>query len=789
MTDLDHLLQKLTVEEKVSLLTGQDFWSLPAIPRIGLRSLVMSDGPVGVRGTGYTPEDPSVALPSPTALAATWDTALAERAGRLLGQESRRKGVHLLLGPTVNLHRTPLGGRHFECYSEDPLLTGEIAAGFVTGVQAHGVGTTVKHLVGNDFETERMTVDVQIPERALREVYLAPFERVVAAGGWGVMSAYNGVNGETMSANGRLQDEILKREWGFDGIVVSDWRAARDTVAAAVGGLDIAMPAMDNPWGPKLVEAVRSGAVAEELIDEKVRRVLRLAARVGILDGAEPTNTLNDEKGEDVAHEVAVRSFVLARNSVLPLDAGALTRVAVIGALATDARVLGGGSAQVTPQHVISPLDGIRHALLGVDVPYAVGADPRPFLPPAQGPDWAPFTFTLESHEFGVETGTVRWIGDLPGGLDVAHVTSLELHTELTPATGGDHVLAISGFGAFELTVGGEKLYQGSLHPPGTGRADLLLHPREQRFTVALPAGVPVPVVLRQTFDPGMAHSVSTTLGHRPPGPDEDGLIAEAVELAARSDVAVIVVGTTEQVESEGFDRSSLALPGRQDELVSRVAAANPRTIVVVNAGSPVLLPWAEEAAAVLLTWFPGQEAGRALADVLTGVAEPGGRLPTTWPRREEDCPVLDVHPSGGTLAYDEEIFIGYRGWLRSGASPLFAFGHGLGYTTFSYGELAVTPAEAVVTLTNTGERTGREVVQIYLSSTDPSPAERPSRWLAGFTTVTAAPGETVTVRIPLPERSFQVWHDGWQTVPGTYTVTAAHALDDPRLTTPLAFP
>jgi beta-glucosidase len=310
MTDFDHLLDQLTLDEKASLVTGQDFWSLPAIPRIGLRSLVMSDGPVGVRGTGWAPEDPSIALPSPTALAATWDPALARKAGHLLGQESRRKGVHLLLGPTVNLQRTPLGGRHFECYSEDPLLSGEIAVGFVAGVQEHGVGTTVKHLVGNDFETDRMTVDVRISERTLRELYLAPFERVVRAGGWGVMSAYNGVNGEPMASNGRLQSEVLKDEWGFDGIVVSDWRAARETVPAALGGLDIAMPAMENPWGAKLVAAVRAGEVPEELIDDKVRRVLLLAARVGVLDGVPPAVTSFPAQldGDAVAHQVAARS-------------------------------------------------------------------------------------------------------------------------------------------------------------------------------------------------------------------------------------------------------------------------------------------------------------------------------------------------------------------------------------------------------------------------------------------------------------------------------------------------
>jgi beta-glucosidase len=794
---IEPLLAKLDLDEKVSLLAGQDFWSLPAIPRIGLRSLVMSDGPIGVRGTGWAPEDPSIALPSPTALAAAWDPALAVRAGRLLGQEARRKGVHVVLGPTVNQQRTPLGGRHFECYSEDPLLSGAIGAGFVTGVQEHGVGTTVKHLVGNDFETDRMTVDVHIPERALREIYLAPFERVVAAGGWGVMSAYNGVNGSPMASNGRIQSDILKDEWGFDGVVVSDWRAARDTVATALGGLDIAMPALENPWGAALVAAVRAGEVPEEVVDDKVRRVLRLAMRVGVLDGGPERAEPGVVDGAAVAHEIAVRSFVLVRNHgyTLPLEAAALTRVAMIGALAHDARILGGGSAQVTPPHAISPLDGLSHALPGVDVAYATGTDPRPFLPPARGPQWTDMTVTLSgsvTHEFGVDAATVRWIGDLPGGLTTDAVTGLRLRATFTPEEDGEHTFAVSGFGTFDLTVGATHLAIGSLHPADAGRAELLLSQREHRATVPLAAGVPIEVVLDQTIKPGLAHTVSTTLGHRPPGPDADGMIAEAVALATESDVAVVVVGTTEQVESEGFDRRSLALPGRQDELVVRVAAANPRTIVVVNAGSPVLLPWADDVAAVLLTWFPGQEGGAALADVLLGVAEPGGRLPTTWPRREQDCPVLTVTPRDGVVSYDEGVFVGYRGWE---ATPRYAFGHGLGYTTWEYETLAVSATEAMVTLTNTGARAGREVVQVYVGPTGEEPfgagpagvvAERPARWLAGFENVAAYPGETVTVRIPLPERTFQIWDDGWHTVPGRYAISAAHALDDPRLTAEL---
>ncbi len=783
MNDVERLVGQLSLDEKVSLLAGQDFWSLPAIDRIGLRSLVMSDGPIGVRGTGWAPDDPSVALPSPTALAAAWDPELAVLAGRVLGQEARRKGVHVVLGPTVNLHRTPLGGRHFECYSEDPLLSAAVAVGFVHGVQEHGVGTTVKHLVGNDFETDRRTVDVRIGERALREIYLVPFERVVAAGGWGVMSAYNGVNGSPMAANRRIQQEILKDEWGFDGVVVSDWRAARSTVGSALGGLDIAMPRLENPWGDALVAAVRNGDVPVDVIDEKVRRVLRLAQRVGALDGGPAIVPPPNVSGDAVAHELAVRSFVLARNEnfALPLEPAALTRVAVLGALAADARVLGGGSAQVSPPHVVSPLDGLSRALSGVDVEYAVGADPRPFLPAARGPEWSGTTVTIGDHSFGVQAAAVRWIGSLPGGLDRDEVDGLTLATTFTPETGGEHTFGVSGFGTFELEINDEIAYAGALHRRGAGREELLLSPREQRVTATLAAGRPVRVVLRQTIERGSAHSVATTLGHRPPSPDADGLIEEAVRLAAESDVAVVVVGTTEQVESEGFDRTSLALPGRQDELVSRVAAANPRTVVVVNAGSPVLMPWADEVAAILLTWFPGQEAGAALADVLLGVAEPGGRLPTTWPRREKDCPVLEIAPRDGVVAYEEGVFVGYRGWLRSGHTPLYAFGHGLGYTSWRYEEMAVNETEAMVTLTNTGARQGREVVQVYLA---PAAADhdRPKRWLAGFENVSAHPEETVTVRVPLPPRAFQIWDDGWRTVPGRYRVIAAHALDDDRL-------
>jgi beta-glucosidase len=815
----------LDLPTKVSILSGQDFWSLPAVPAIGLRSLVMSDGPIGVRGTGWSPDDPSIALPSPTALAATWDVRLARRAGHVLGQEAHRKGVHLLLAPTVNLHRTPRGGRHFESYSEDPLLTGEIGAGYVTGVQDHSVGVTVKHFVANDSETERMSVDVRVSDRALRELYLAPFERIVHAGAWGVMSAYNSVNGTTMSEHGGLQRDILKTEWGFDGVIVSDWTAARSTENTALGGLDIAMPEFGNPWGERLVEAVRSGAVAEELIDDQVRRVLLLAARTGALDGVPPAVAEADRPstvdGEAFARELAARSFVLARNSgVLPLEASRLSRVALIGVAAHDARVLGGGSAQVFPAHIVSPLDGLRAALPdGVDLTYDVGTDPQLHLRPARGERWiGGLVATFVSHDGDVlatqvlPDGSARWMGVLPKGVDQAGLATVRIRGTLLPRRDGVHTLSIRGVGMYTLTVDDEELFGEFLVPDTDDRAMIFLAPPEQRVSATLTADQPVEVSLtHQVMAPeGLPPFISFTLGHAEPSAGSDELIEEAVRAARAADVAIVVVATTQDVESEGFDRADLSLPGRQDELVARVAAANPRTVVVVNSGSPVLMPWVDDVAAVLLTWFPGQEAGAALADVLLGVAEPGGRLPTTWPRREEDCPVLAVEPTDGRLAYAEDVFIGYRAWQRTGVSPLFPFGHGMGYTTWSYDAITVAPGPglgtATVTVTNTGQRAGREVVQVYLApaadaaradsagadsaradsarADSASADDRPARWLAGFAIAEAEPGESVTVEVPLPLRAAQTWADGWQTRVGRYAVQAGRSVEDRPIAT-----
>ncbi|MFD8948428.1 beta-glucosidase [Streptomyces xanthophaeus] len=791
-------LGKLDLDTKARLLAGQDMWSLPAVPGIGLKSLVMSDGPIGVRGVRWTADDPSVALPSPTALAAAWDPALARRAGRLLAQEARRKGVHVLLAPTVNLHRSPLGGRHFECYSEDPLLTGAVGSGYVNGVQDGGVGTTVKHFVGNDAETERFTVDCVIAPRPLRELYLAPFETIVAnAHPWGIMTSYNRLNGTTMTEHRHLVNEVLRGEWGFDGYNVSDWMAARSTAGDIEGGLDVAMPGPQTVYGPALAEAVRSGEVAEATVDGAVRNVLRLAARVGLLEGApavvaEPPAHLD---GQALARELAVRGSVLVRNEngALPLDAAAGGTVALIGAAARSARVLGGGSATVFPERVVSPLDGLTAALPEGALTFAVGADPSDELSPAdQGFELRALCRDASGAVLGtgsLPSGQVQWIGDdLPEGAAYETMASIEVSGRFVPRESGEHSFGTRGLGAFALSVGGTPLWEGVQEMGDEADPfEAFFGAPAERARTTLTEGEPVEVSLTYQVPDMTAmplKAIMFSLLHLGPRRDADELIAEAVAAARAADTAVVVVATTERVESEGFDRRDLRLPGRQDDLVSAVAAVNPNTVVVVNAGSPVELPWREDVAAVLLTWFPGQEGGAALADVLLGDAEPGGRLPTTWPAEFADAPVTEVVPTEGRLEYGEGLFIGYRAYEKHGVTPAYPFGHGLGYTDWAYESLEVTPDSVRVRLTNTGTRPGRETVQVYVAPLADT-VERPASWLAGFAGVEAGPGESVETEIPLPARAFEIWDEearGWRQIAGSYEVRASHSHADTRL-------
>ncbi|MGY1982194.1 beta-glucosidase [Nocardia gipuzkoensis] len=754
-------------------------------PAIGLAEMPVSDGPSGVRGENWDERDPSVSLPSGTAVAATWDPALLTEIGALIAAEARRKDVYAVLGPTMNLHRSPLSGRHFECFSEDPLLTAEMAGAYVRAVQAHGVSACPKHYVANDSETDRFTVDVRVDDRALRELYLYPFERTVEAGAWMIMDAYNAVNGITMTEN-PLLDEPLKGTWGFDGVVVSDWTAVRTTESAA-RGTDLCMPGPPHLWGEPLAAAVRAGEIAESAIDDKVRRILRFAQRVGALDGTpQPTPVFTDGQAQALVRRVAAQAMVLVRNDgVLPL-APDMT-VALLGPSAGEPRFLGGGSATVIPGHTTTPVEGLAGRLplthtAGVHLsgdlipaPLAIMTDPETGEPGLSARYLTGDTVLGTQHRT-----TSRLV--LLGEPLAAQSNMVEMRTRLRADMAGDWQIGFGGVGHIRLDIDGENVLDENVALDSGDPAAALLNPPQRHVTRTLAVGDEVEVRLVTSIEdamPGLGIILGATLGIRRPQRDDDEEFAAAIELARAAEVAVVVVGTTEQIESEGVDRTSLRLPGRQDELVAAVAAVNPRTVVVVNSGAPVEMPWRDDVAAVLLAWFPGQEFGAALADVLTGTAEPGGRLPTTWPKTMADVPVLDTTPVEGVLDYTEGIHIGYRAWLRAGNEPAYPFGHGLGYTMWSTDDLVIDGRTVSITVTNTGDREGKQVIQVYLSRPN-SAVDRPDRWLAGFAAVTLAPGDSRTVAITLPERAFQHWGPtGWETEPGEFVVRVGTSVAD----------
>lgn len=781
------LLERLTLEQKAALVQGADFWTTVPVPEIGLRAMTLSDGPAGVRGPRWDEREPSLNLPSGSALAAAWDVDLAYRYGAAAASEARRKGVDVVLGPTINLHRSPLGGRHFECFSEDPELSAELAAAYVRGLQDNGVAATPKHYVANDSETDRFTVDIRVDERTLRELYLMPFERAVEAGAWALMSAYNAVDGVTMTENALLE-RPLNAEWGFDGVVISDWTAVRslDAVRAAQ---DLAMPGPAPAWAD-LVEAIRDGRLNEADLDRKVLRLLLLAERVGALGGTAPIEPAPLD-GAAFAREAAVEGTVLLRNrGALPLDAAGLGRVAVIGQNAREARTQGGGSATVIPEAVVSPLEALRAALPGADVRFELGAVVQEGVSeiplarlrnPATGEAGIRVSFfDADGTELFAEnrrsTALVWFGGDAP----VAASETVVYETLYTPGETGDIELGFAGANPGRLFVDGRLVLDDSPVIEGSDLGAAFLNPPSITGTVPVEAGreVAVRVEFTRAAAGALSGALSATLGIAPERTDPDALIARAVAEAAASEVAIVVVGTNAKVESEGYDRTSLDLPGHQDELVRAVAATGTPTIVVVNAGSPVALPWADEVAAIVQGYFGGQEFGHAIADVLTGAAEPGGRLPTTWPVALTDVPVTEVVPTEGRLDYREGLHIGYRAWLRTDAEPAFPFGHGLGYTSWSWAGAHRVGDAVEVELENTGDRAGKHVVQVYAERAG-STVERPVRWLVGFATVRAEAGETATARIPLPPRRLAHWDGEWVVEPGDYTLRAGGSVAD----------
>jgi len=764
----------LTLAQKVSLLAGHDNWHTVALP--GVPAMRMSDGPAGVRGTSWT-GPASASFPCGTALGATFDPTLVEEVGAALGEEARSKGAHVLLAPTVNLHRTPIGGRNFECMSEDPVLTARIAVGYIRGVQQHHVACCVKHFVGNDTEFERHTISSEIDEVTLREAYLVPFERAVqrvAEGGADVrslMSSYNRVNGVYASEHRELLRGVLRDEWGFDGAVISDWFGTHTAAQSLEASLDLEMPGPPRERGDKLLAALQNGETTEERVDEAVRRLLALFVWSGVGEVDSEERTADSDATRDVIRRAAIAGTVLLKNDgVLPLSVE--TRVALVGPNAERGQVQGGGSARVRTTKPSMPLAALQHR--GIAVVHETGCRIEKRLAAMRGEFRVRYTGAdgATGDEITDRLSFI-WMDDPAPGVDVA-AFGVSVNGSFVPDVTGGWQVSLTVVGSAVLRIDGEIVVD--LTVPQTGGAFFGLGNNEIRVPLACEAGVRRDVNVEIVVEE-RSQLRGLLVGAEPPA-SADAMDA-AVAAAADAEVAVVIIGTNADWETEGEDRTHMDLPGAQDELVRRVAAANPRTVVVINSGSPVSMPWLGDVAAVMQVWFPGEAFGEALADMLLGVAEPGGRLPLTIPKQLSDTPAFPYHPGrDGRAEYGEGLLIGHRWYDAQSIEPAFAFGFGLGYTTWELGDATVsgeiaTGVTVEVPVRNTGARAGSTVVQCYI---EPAVAElgRPVRTLQGFARVQAAAGGSAVATIELDQRAFSRWdcaNHAWMVLSGDYRV------------------
>ena len=789
-----------TLDRAAARLTGGlNGWSTTAAPELGVDAVVMVDGPLGLVSRGLDERDTSSLLPSGTALAATWDPQVVTEVGLLMGAEAAEREVDVVLGPNVNIPRTPLSGRAFEMYSEDPWLSGVLAAAWSSGLQQQGIGVCAKHLVGNDTETERRFMNAQIGPTALREVYLRPFEMLVEAGVEMILMAYNRVNGTHCAENADLID-IVKNEWNFDGALVSDWFGVVDTNASANAGLDLEMPGPARFFGERLVDAVDRGDVTAERLADMTQRLLHLSERTGRRDGvAHPAKGTVPVDRDAVLERAAAASFTLLenRNQVLPLDAAALSRLAVIGVNATSPCLQGGTFARVNPiGPVVSPLDALRERLgATVQVDYAQGVvAPAPFTLPELGgttPDGTPGslleTFAPDGDAAAFsevrQSSSFVWFGPVPG-IGTAPDARIRVTTVLSPAETGDWVFGVGGTGDATLHIDDELIIS-SAAPPAHDVMGAVARAEVTQRSVRLTAGRPVTVVVESQL--GGAHVRAVTATALPPQPHH--VLQEAVELAAAADAVILVVGDHQGSSRESADRETMALSEDQVELIDRVTAANPRTVVVVNASRAVHMPWADLAAAVLLTWFPGEQLAAALTSVLLGEQEPKGRLPITIPMRDEDIPGWGVGlGQDKTLDYDASEPTGYRHAQRGGVTPRYPFGFGLSYTTFELVDAQATDGVHQVSVTatvrNTGDRAGRDVVQAYVRA----PGESDCR-LAGFGVVELAGGEAGSVEFVLDPQAFRRWDEAvgqWRIPPGDHVVLVGRSSADLPVSIPV---
>jgi beta-glucosidase len=806
-TRVEDLLGRLTLAEKVALMAGSAPFALHGIERLGVPAVRVTDGPTGVRSQEG---EAATVFPVGVAMAASWNLDLAREVAAAIAREALALNNRVVLAPTINIARTPLWGRNFETYSEDPFLAGALGGAFIDGLQGEGVGASLKHYAVNNQEVARMTVSAEVDARTLREIYLAGFEMAVkTANPWTVMASYNKVNGTYATEHDHLLNDILKGEWGYDGVVVSDWGAVHATVPAACGGTDLEMPGPARWFGDKLLGAVREGAAPDYRIDDAARRLIRLILRTGVLDGtAPPTGELRTPRHRAVAARAAEEAVVLLKNEgdLLPLDRAALRTLAVVGPNAAATPIQGGGSSQVRQGRSPSILQAIAE-LVGASthVLHADGGDNEPVPPAARpemfSPDVARGAVGLTCEYFADAVLTdppyrarvERGIGKLVSAQALAGrhegLAALRWSGWFWPQRDGRHEFAVRAPGDCRLWLDSASLIGPETHGVADAMDTLGTRVARRIAAVDLAAGRGYPIKLEYVRPADLADIAweQVSVGVRSPR----GSIAAAAVLAARADAAVVVIGAASTSETEGYDRAGLDLPGDQNALVEAVLAVNRRTIVVLTNGAPYALPWIDHAPALVEAWLGGEEGPGALARILFGDAQPSGRLPVTFPRRLEDTPAYPYYQGGDTAVYGEGLFVGYRHFDRAAAPPLFPFGHGLTYTAFIYSDLVApervkvgAPVEIVFTLTNSGRRPGQETTQLYVRPRGPS-VERPVKELKGFAKVGLAPGERRDVRLTLDARAFSFWdpaRHAWIAEPGAYDILICASAADIEL-------
>jgi beta-glucosidase len=813
---IDAILKQMTLAQKIDYIGGTGF-AVRAMPALGSPALEMSDGPLGVRSNQ---KFPSTTYAAGIGLAASWDRQLAERVGAGIGKDARARGIHFMLGPGVNIYRAPMNGRNFEYFGEDPFLAGAVATGYITGMQKQGVSSIVKHFLGNNSEFLRHESDSIIDERTAREIYLPAFESAVKNAHVGaIMDSYNLVNGQHSTQNEFFNTDVARKQWGFQGVMMSDWVATYDAVGAANGGLDLEMPTGAHLNKEKLLPAMRDGRVQEATIDEKVRHILTTAACFGWLDReqTELSRSKYNEENHLVALAAAREGIVLLKNegSLLPLDRQKIKTILVIGPDAWPAQPVAGGSGKAIPFSAVSILEGIGAYVGTVPTVYYERGVPQ-MIELATSTE---FSTAAQNGEQGLKLETFS-NGDLSGlpastekvedlnfvGKSWDEFDNLDEALALLEAGKKPSSRRWTGFYIAPET----SAYEIAAEYSGEGNGYRLLLDDKVIFdqwktvtalqdhaTLKLSAG-PHKIVAEAYQDIPVGGRLRVGIM------DQHKIIsASAKTVAAKAEVVIIAAGFDASGESEGGDRT-FSLPFGQEELIRELAAVNKNIVVTVTSGGNVDPgDWLDRVPAYLELWYPGERGGTALAEILFGAVNPSGRLPVTFERRWADNPVHDsYYPESGTnrVVYKEGVFVGYRGYEHNHVKPLYPFGYGLSYTTFQYSHLEVKPevgsspgAQYTVTfdVTNTGHMAGTDVTQVYVSEAEPK-ITRPPKELKGFSRVDLAPGETKHVSVSLNPRAFTFYDVNakhWHADAGKYRVEVGRSSEDVALHSDIMLP